>query len=240
MKPQENNLSRNPAAIITQIFNSFKYAFSGLTYSLLTQRNMRFHFFAALLVMSLAVGLKLSSMQKAFLFIVISFVFSMEVLNTCIESFTDMISPNFNKLAKAGKDTAAAAVLVVSIGSVMSAAYLLLPPVLAALYKPKFYLVYLNEIIAFGTIISAVFLFWFLGRIQFLELPLLISLSAISAYAVAYLCYSGKDIISLFAILFFSFLLLCSMGKRSPALYVFIGQILGLVFFGIKTYSALF
>lgn len=55
-------------------------------------------------------------------------VLSLELLNTALEVLTDLVSPDWHPQAKIAKDSAAAAVLVASIISVLVGMAVLLPP----------------------------------------------------------------------------------------------------------------
>ncbi len=209
--PEESHHPRN---MFLQVIASFRYAFSGLFYVLLTQRNMRFHFCIAVWVMSFAIVMNLTGFQKAYLFMVITFVFSMEVLNTCIEALTDILSPEYNKLAKVAKDTAAAAVLVVSIGSIMSAGYLLIPPFFNYVTDGEWLMQHRLEIIAVGIIVSSVLIFWATQVPRWPMVPLMVIGASASSFGICHLCYTGKDWISFIAIQFFSTLLFHSVGRN--------------------------
>jgi diacylglycerol kinase (ATP) len=235
--PTEDLEDRSVLKMFANIFNSFYYAFDGLLYVLLTQRNMRFHFFAALGVMSTSIVLNLSPIEKAFLFIVISFVFSMEVLNTCIEAFTDIVSPSYHRLAKVAKDTAAAAVLAVSIGSIMAACYLLLPRIIGAAMQPHFFSTVAKDLFAIGVVMASIVVFWIFRALRFLQVPALFICSVTSAFSIAFVCYAGRDIITFFATLFFSHLLLASISKKMAPLAILIGQIVGILAYGVVLFA---
>lgn len=206
--------SHHPKNMILQVIASFRYAFTGLFHVLLTQRNMRFHFCMAIWVMCFAIVLQLTGFQKAYLFIVITFVFSMEVLNTCIEAFTDIVSPTYHEKAKVAKDTAAAAVLVVSIGSVMSAGYLLIPPFFHAVSDPRWWALHAHEMIAIGIIVVAVLGFWGTQVLNWPMTPLMLACGGASSFAISFLSMIGRDGITFFAVQFFSILLFHSLGRR--------------------------
>jgi len=209
-----------PSSVIMQIVYSFAAAFSGLFHVMLTQRNMRFHFSIGLWVISFAIALDLTGFQKAFLFIVITFVFSMEILNTCIEALTDLLSPEYNRLAKIAKDTAAAAVLSVSIGSVMSAGYLLIPPFFRNVPNPDWLALHAKEMIAIGTIVCSVLVYWFVRALKIFPRVFLFAGSAAGSAAIALLAMHARDGISFCALEFFSVLLFNSMARRQTSLYI--------------------
>ena len=57
-------------------------------------------------------------------------VLSLELLNTAIENICNLLSKDFNPFIKIIKDTAAAAVLVTAIGSVIIGAVIFLPKII--------------------------------------------------------------------------------------------------------------
>ena len=62
---------------------------------------------------------KISVPEWLSLVIVIGFVLILEVVNTAVETLVDLYTEEFNDLAKASKDTAAGAVLLMAIVSVV-------------------------------------------------------------------------------------------------------------------------
>jgi diacylglycerol kinase len=222
--------SRHPTKMLLKVAASFRFAFSGLSHVLLTQRNMRFHFCMALWVMSFAIVLRLTGFEKAYLFMVITFVFSMETLNTCIEAFTDIVAPTYHEKAKIAKDTAAAAVLVVSIGSLMSAGYLMIPPFFHSIVDPHWWPVHAREVFAVGVIVVAVLGFW---GTQVLHWPMLLMetpAGAASSFSICFLSRVGHDGLSFIAMQFFSILLFHSLGRRRETLRLPLAvHILGMV-----------
>ena len=93
-------------------FRSFKYAFTGLVHCIKTQRNFRFHTFAALSAIILAYKYNLNRTEKLVLMFTIVFVIISEMFNTAAESIVDMYTKEFNPYAKIAKDVAAGSVLV--------------------------------------------------------------------------------------------------------------------------------
>lgn len=100
------------------VFRSFGHAYRGIIYAVRTQRNLRFHLFAAtgVLVLSLLVGV--SVLELALLVLVILAVVVTEMLNTAVEFAVDLSTREFHPLAKLAKDISAGAVLVASVGAV--------------------------------------------------------------------------------------------------------------------------
>ena len=108
---------------------SFKYAFSGLRYVVISQRNAWIHAAITLAVIILAAMLQLSLIEWSIMLLAIALVWAAEIFNTAIEALVDLASPEIHPLAKIAKDTSAAAVLFCAIISVLIGLVILLPPV---------------------------------------------------------------------------------------------------------------
>jgi diacylglycerol kinase (ATP) len=118
--------------IAPSLLLSFKYAWAGLRYAFITQRNFRIHTVIGTLALSLGVFLKLSAVEIAVICLTSGLVLALELLNTAIESVVDLtVKQSYHELAKIAKDCAAGAVLVSAIAAVFVAGSLLLPPLLA-------------------------------------------------------------------------------------------------------------
>ncbi len=99
------------------LLDSFNYAFEGIIHVLRTQRNLRIHFLAAILVFAAAIALGVSRLQLIALVLSIAFVLVAEMLNTAIEGVIDLSTTSFDPNAKLAKDIAAGAVLIASIAA---------------------------------------------------------------------------------------------------------------------------
>ncbi len=107
----------NPRQEYKKLINSFKYAIEGIISSFKTERNMKIHVLAMIIVIALGLFFKLNKVEWCFIIIAIASVISAELFNTAIETVVDMVSPERNPKAKLAKDIAAGAVLVVAIGA---------------------------------------------------------------------------------------------------------------------------
>ena len=107
--------------IIHQEIRSFGYAIKGFVVSVRRDRHFRFHVLAAIAVVITGAVCKVSKMEWIILTLCIALVFAAELLNSAIESLTDMVSPEWNVHAGRVKDISAAAVLVCSIASAVVA-----------------------------------------------------------------------------------------------------------------------
>ena len=91
---------------------SFKHAWDGIVYTLRTQPNFRIHVSAAIAVLTAAFFFNVHYIELVILLFTIAFVIIAEMINTSIESMTDLITKEHRKQAKVAKDVSAGMVLV--------------------------------------------------------------------------------------------------------------------------------
>ena len=118
---RERSPRRSPAPApgrAPSLLDSFNYAFEGIIHVLRTQRNLRIHFVAAVLVFAAAIAVGVTRLQLIALVLAIAFVLVAEMLNTAIEGVIDVSTTSFDPNAKLAKDIAAGAVLISSITAV--------------------------------------------------------------------------------------------------------------------------
>ena len=113
---------------------SFRYAFTGIWYTLKTQRNAQIHLFIAAAIFILGLILNLSLTEWAILALTTGFVISTEMLNTVAEAAMDYATDDFHPRVKLVKDVAAGAVLVAAITAVIVGILILGPPLLQRLW----------------------------------------------------------------------------------------------------------
>ena len=97
------------------ISESFRHAIDGFADAVRSERNMKIHCAAAVIVMGFAFALGLTAGEKAVLLILCGLVITAELFNTALENAVDLASPELHPLAKRAKDSAAAAVFIMSL-----------------------------------------------------------------------------------------------------------------------------
>lgn len=102
-----------------RLLDSFGYAVSGIIYCLKTQRNMRIHSIAALVVIAISLYSKIDRTDVIILTFAIALVFVCEMINTAIEKAIDMVTDQYHPLAKISKDVAAGAVFISAANAVV-------------------------------------------------------------------------------------------------------------------------
>jgi len=120
----------NPKQECKKLINSFKYAIEGFISSFKTERNMKIHILAMVLVVLLGIYLKLGIIEWCFITFAIALVIGAELFNTAIETIVDMVSPEKNPKAKLAKDISAAAVLAFAIGATIIGMIIFVPKII--------------------------------------------------------------------------------------------------------------
>lgn len=103
---------------IKSIVKSFNFAFKGLWFCIVNERNMRIHLVVAAYVLFFSFFYNLSKVEYIVLLLAIALVIIAEMINTAIETLTNLSSPSYDMLAKLSKDIAAAAVLIAALFSI--------------------------------------------------------------------------------------------------------------------------
>ncbi len=98
---------------------SLNCAIDGILWVVRTQRNMRYHFLVAVLILLAAILLRVSAPELIFMVFAIILVFFAEMINTAFEVLVDLVSPDYHPLARRAKDVAAGAVMVAAVGAVL-------------------------------------------------------------------------------------------------------------------------
>jgi diacylglycerol kinase (ATP) len=104
---------------------SARHAWNGLVHTVEHQPNMRIHLLAAMMVGLVGSGIPLGLAERVTLIFCVLLVFFAEILNSALESLVDLATQEFDEKARVTKDAAAAAVLVLAIGSAVIFAALL-------------------------------------------------------------------------------------------------------------------
>lgn len=109
--------------------SSLRYAWSGVYHAVRSQRHVRWHLCAAVVVLAAAVLGGVTPVELAVLLVTITLVLTAELFNTAAEAIVDLVSPEPHPLAKIAKDVAAGAVLVSAGGAVLVGLAIFLPRV---------------------------------------------------------------------------------------------------------------
>ncbi len=112
------------------MLKSFGYAVSGLRAVVRSEQNFRIHLVSAALAIGLGLALGLSRTEWGLIIACIAAVMGAETMNTAIEKLCDVVSPQYHEKIKIVKDLAAAAVLIVSIGALITGGIIFIPHII--------------------------------------------------------------------------------------------------------------
>ena len=104
---------------MNQFINNIGFAWKGIKKAFSEQRNLRFHFSAALAVVAAGFYFEITAEEWMALVLTIGLVVTLELLNTAVEGLVDLVSPQHQPLAGKIKDIAAGAVLIAAITSII-------------------------------------------------------------------------------------------------------------------------
>lgn len=110
--------------------NSFRYAFAGIKELWVKEKNTRIHMFFTIAALGASFLLKISPLEFALLILTIAGVWGMEAINSGVERVVDLVTLEKKPLAKAAKDLAAGAVLIIAIASVIIGLIIFLPKII--------------------------------------------------------------------------------------------------------------
>lgn len=106
---------------------SFRAAFRGLLRAFKGERTFRVMVTFALIVLILVSILPLTSAERLMLLLVTGLVLVLELLNTMVERFIDLLKPRLSTYVRDVKDLMAAAVLVAAVFAAMIGLIIFVP-----------------------------------------------------------------------------------------------------------------
>ena len=101
------------------MLESFNHAINGIVDAVRTQRNMKIHVVAAVLVLGACFFMDISKAEFLAVTITITMVIAAEMFNTAIEAVVDLNTNYYHPLSKIAKNTAAGAVLITAVNAVL-------------------------------------------------------------------------------------------------------------------------
>ena len=112
------------------MLHSFSCAIKGIVKTLKTERNIRVMLAALVLVVAAGLLFGISGSEWTAVLICSGGVLSLEMVNTAIESVTDLVTTQRHPLAARAKDIAAGAVLVFSLTAFIVALIIFIPHII--------------------------------------------------------------------------------------------------------------
>ena len=112
------------------LYKSFGYAFQGIFNTIRTERTIKIHCAAAILVTIFGIWLQISKTEWMICFILFGLILALELVNTAVEATVDLFTEERKPLAKKAKDAAAGAVLIVAIFAAVIGILIFIPKLL--------------------------------------------------------------------------------------------------------------
>jgi diacylglycerol kinase (ATP) len=126
--PQSAQLRIPSLQTARSLASSFYFAWQGVRYAFLTQRNFRIDLVVAVVAITLCFWLQVSRVELIVVCLTIALVLALELLNTALEAVVDLtVGKTYHELAKIAKDCAAGSVLIGAIASLVVASILFVP-----------------------------------------------------------------------------------------------------------------
>jgi diacylglycerol kinase (ATP) len=114
---------------------SANHAINGILHVVKTQRHMRYHLFAAILVLILSFLLGIKRPELIVLVVLAIMVISTEMINTAIEDIINILFRKYDARAKTIKDIAAGAVFISALGAAVLGYIILSEPLKDLFYS---------------------------------------------------------------------------------------------------------
>lgn len=102
---------------IRQFFKSFTYAIQGMKYLYQHEQNIRIQTAVAMIVLLCGYFFQLSRTEWVVILLLIAFVLVLEIVNSVIERFIDIVKPRFHSHVQVIKDMLAAMVFFAAVSA---------------------------------------------------------------------------------------------------------------------------
>lgn len=115
-----------------RFIRSLRHAMHGLGHAFVSENNFRIHSVIAILVIMLTVILHIPRTEVVAIVLVISSVLVLELVNTIVERFADLLEPRIHPYVHVIKDMMAASV-VIAVGAAVAVGILIFWPYISGL-----------------------------------------------------------------------------------------------------------
>ena len=110
-----------------RLVKSFKHAYKGMKHVYQNEQNFRIQLFVSVLIVLMMIFLDLTKGEIIVILFLILLVLILELLNTAIEKFLDIIKPRMHLHVALVKDIMAAMVLLASVSAILIGTVVFLP-----------------------------------------------------------------------------------------------------------------
>jgi diacylglycerol kinase len=114
---------------------SFIYALKGLAYTFRREQNFKIEVVIAIFVIIAMFFLQLRNSEKIIVLLLVTFILTLEMFNTTIERFLDLLKPRLDTQVKVLKDIMAGAVFLASLGALIIGGMIFYPYIFEIISK---------------------------------------------------------------------------------------------------------
>jgi diacylglycerol kinase len=104
---------------LNRFTKSVRHAMHGLAHAFMAENNFRIHTIFGLVVVMMLVILKVPRRESALIVLVVASVLILELVNTIVERFADMLEPRVHPYVHVIKDLMAAVVVIAAIAAII-------------------------------------------------------------------------------------------------------------------------
>lgn|SRR5574344_244373 len=112
-----------------KLINSFKYAFQGIFRAYKKEQNIKIHYLIMVIVTILGFIYHISTYEWLICLLCYGLVISLEMVNTAIETTINLVTKEYNPLAKDAKDISAGSVLIAVIFVIIIGLIIFIPKI---------------------------------------------------------------------------------------------------------------
>lgn len=125
-----NGQEKTEVGIIRNVFNKCRYSYDGLKYCFKNETSFLLEALGGIIIIILGIYFDIDFVDWVISFGSLMFITIIELLNTAIEATVDMVTREYNPLAKIAKDCGSAATGVITILALIANVVIFAPYVL--------------------------------------------------------------------------------------------------------------
>ncbi len=122
--------NKDAGSALERYWKSFIHAIDGIVYCINYEHNMVIIILATILVTICGFAFQISEAEWLFIIFICGAIAACEVINSSIEAIVDLITKDYNELAKIAKDTASSASLILCTTALVGGLIIFLPKII--------------------------------------------------------------------------------------------------------------
>lgn len=122
--------NKETGTALERYWKSFNHAIDGIIYCLKYEHNMIIILVATILVVLFGLEFNISTAEWLFIIFICGAITACEFINSSVEAIVDLITKDYNELAKIAKDTASSASLILCTTALIGGIIIFLPRII--------------------------------------------------------------------------------------------------------------